>query len=277
MDSYACAIVQCAYITFEYFTAHFVAILEIAVLLERIKIMNSFVKKRFTITSKKMILLTFLPCLLFNSIFGLSYAPYFGGEFYYFDSNGTERVNSFWYLDSSTLAASEIGSIFMIAFAFIRDVLTLITTIILNIVSLFELKNYLKIRSLLIGRQNAIGPSPFEVTTNSNSTRISNAQNQAQKSKMKNNIKLIVIMCLISIVERLTIVTDSVYFLFYFDYTSVLLATLVDLVFVVGPTISFFIFLYFNRDFKVEFYNVVKRFFSKIKLIPSATESLNEN
>jgi hypothetical protein len=84
-------------------------------------------------------------------------------------------------------------------------------------------------------------------------------------------------MCLISIVERLTIVTDSVYFLFYFDYTSVLLATLVDLVFVVGPTISFFIFLYFNRDFKVEFFNVVKRFFSKIKFIPSATESLNEN
>jgi hypothetical protein len=114
--------------------------------------------------------------------------PYFGGEFYYFDSNGTKRVNSFWYLDSSTLAASEIGSIFMIALAFIRDVLTLITTIILNIVSLFELKNYLKIRSLLIGRQNAIGPSQFDVTTNSNSTRISNAQNQAQKSKMKNNI-----------------------------------------------------------------------------------------
>jgi len=188
MDSYACVILQCAYITFEYFTAHFVAILEIAVLLERIKIMNSFVKKRFTISSKKMILITFLPCLLFNSIFGLSYAPYFGGEFYYFDSNGAKRVNSFWYLDSSTLAASEIGSIFMIAFAFIRDVLTLITTIILNIVSLFELKNYLKIRSLLIGRQNAIGPSQFDVTTNSNSTRISNAQNQAQKSKMKNNI-----------------------------------------------------------------------------------------
>ncbi len=69
MDSYLCAIVQCAYLPLLAFTSHYVAILEIGVLLERIKIMNSFVKKRFTISPKKMILITFFVCFVFNSFY----------------------------------------------------------------------------------------------------------------------------------------------------------------------------------------------------------------
>ena len=97
MDSYSCAVVQCFYVPFENFTSHFVAILEIANFLGRIKIMNPFVKKHFTISAKNMILFTFFPCILFGSFYALCYAPYVGGEFYYFDSNGIKRVNSFWF------------------------------------------------------------------------------------------------------------------------------------------------------------------------------------
>jgi hypothetical protein len=53
MNSYACAIVQCAYIPFLAFSSHFVAILEIVILLERIKIMNPFVKKNLIYRRKK--------------------------------------------------------------------------------------------------------------------------------------------------------------------------------------------------------------------------------
>jgi hypothetical protein len=99
MDSYSCTVVQCVYIPFVAFTTNFVAILEIAILLERIKIINPFVKKYFTISSNKMISITFFTCLLFNCIAGFLYAPYYGGDFYFYDSNGKERgVNSFWFL-----------------------------------------------------------------------------------------------------------------------------------------------------------------------------------
>jgi len=118
MDSYACALVQCAYLPFLAFTSHFVSILEIAVLLERIKIMNPFVKKHFTISPKKMILATFFPCASLISAYTLLYVPYFGGDFYYFDSNGIQRVNSFWFVSTSTLVQSEIGSILTIVFFF---------------------------------------------------------------------------------------------------------------------------------------------------------------
>jgi len=45
MNSYSCTIVQCAYIPYSGFSSNFAAILEISVLFELIKIMNSFVKK----------------------------------------------------------------------------------------------------------------------------------------------------------------------------------------------------------------------------------------
>jgi len=275
MNSYSCAIVQCAYIPFGNFTSHFVAILEIAILLERIKIMNPFVKKHFTISPKKMILVTFFACLLFNSIYALAVIPETGGDFFYFDSDGNKRVNTFWFVSTSPLAQSTIGSIVMIVVFFIKDVLTLITTLILNIISWFELKNYIKKRSLLIRRRNAIGPIPFESVNDS--TRISDAQSETQYSKKKKNLKLILIMCLISIVERITIVTASVYFLFFTDYISILLYAFADLVYVVGPSISFFVFYQFNRDFKREFLNVVMRFISKFKEISTVTGSLNES
>ena len=48
MDSYSCTVLQSVYIPFVAFATNFVAILEIAILLERIKIINPFVKKYFT-------------------------------------------------------------------------------------------------------------------------------------------------------------------------------------------------------------------------------------
>jgi len=274
MDSRSCAILQCFYIPFANFTSHFVAILEIAILLERIKIMNPFVKKHFTISSKNMILITFFPCLLFNSYYALCNVPYFAGEFYYFDSNGIERVNSFWFASTSTLAQSTIGSILTIAFFFIKDVLTLITTIVLNAVTLFELKIYFKNRSLLIGRHNVVGPIPVESTNNS--TRISEALNETQNSKKKNHIKLMLIMCSMSMAERISSVLINVYSLFSIDYITFLLATFQDMVFVLGPSVSFFIFYHFNGDFKREFSNVANKFILKFKSISTVSESFNE-
>jgi hypothetical protein len=248
MDSYACALVQCAYLPFLAFTSHFVAILQIAILFERIKIMNLFVKKHFTISPKKMILITFFPCASLISAYTLLYVPYFGGDFYYSVSNGIQRVNGFWFVSTSTLAQSEIGSILMIALLFVKDILTLITTITLNIVSLIELKNYIK-----------------------------NVQNEIQNLKKKNHIKLILIMCSISIVERIAFVIANVYFLFSTDYVAYLLGAISDLAFVVGASISFFVFYNFNKDFKGEFFILANKFTSKIKVIPTVAENLNEN
>jgi len=275
MDTYSCVIVQWVYIPLVAFTSHLVSILEIAILLERIKIMNPFVKKNFSISPKKMILITFFSCATLIPIYALTYVPYDGGDYFYFDSNGIKRVNSFWFMSSSTLVQSKYGSILVIAVLFIKDILTLITTIILNTVSLFELKIFFKKKSLLTGRQNAIGPIP--VQANGDSIRNSDVQNENKNSVKKNHIKLMLFMCLISIVERNIVVLSTVYYLFSTDYIAVILGSFLDLVFVVGPSISFFVFYHFNRDFKIEFFKVLNIFLSKMKINSTTTESLNVN
>jgi hypothetical protein len=196
--------------------------------------------------------------------------PYFGGDFYYSDSNGIQKVNSFWIVSTSTFTQSTLGSISMIALMFIRDILTLATTIILNIVSLFEMNKYFNNRSLLLGRRNAIAPIQVEPT------RITNAPNEAQNSKKRNHIKLMLIMCSISIVERISIVLVNVYCLFSVDYIALLLGTFQDLILVLGPCVSFFVFFHFNRDFKGEFLKMTNIFISKVKAISTATDSLNQ-
>jgi hypothetical protein len=255
MDSYSCAIVQSAYIPYSLFTSHFDAILEIAILFERIKIMNPFVKKHFTITPQKMILITFISCLLFNSFYGIVYFPFYGGDFYYSDRNGTQRVNSFWFVSPSELAESSIGVIALIVFYVIRDVLTLITTITLNIISMYEMSHYFKTRSIKF--RHTLEVHSISRHTVNNSTYTATIQNKTQASTEKNHIKLVLTMCLISILTRSVMIVCDVYYLFSLDYIATLLGALSDLVLVVGPCCSFFVFYYFNRDFKSVFGKMV--------------------
>jgi hypothetical protein len=264
MDSYSCSITECAYIAYSNFSLHFVAILEIVVLLERIKIMNPYLKKHFKITPQKMVPIIFFPCLLFNSIFSLAIFPDVGGDFIYYDSNGVERVNTYWFVNSSPLVQSSIGSICMIVFYFIRDVLTLITTLILNIVTLIELNNYFKKRNAIFRRSNLVNAlsthSPIDSSTPTTGALNHNAR---EKAMAKSQIKLVLIMCLISVVTRVISVLSSIYYLFSTDYIAVLLSAISDLVFVVGPSVSFFIFYVFIKDFKKDFFDVLSDFHKK--------------
>ena len=273
MDSYSCAIVQCAYIPYSNFTSHFNAILEIAILFERIKIMNPFVKKHFTIAPKKMILITFLASLLFNSIYALVYVPFNGGNFNYYSKIGSLRENSFWFVSTSSLASSPIGMIVLIVFYFIRDIITLIVTIVLNIVSMFEMKDYFKARSSIFKNSLDVQSMTIQVANNATYTVVS--QRQRQKVAEKNHIKLVLSMCFVSIITRSTSIACDLYYLFSSDYIATLLGAILDLVLVLGPAISFFIFYHFNRDFKKCFIRMASDFDKKFRRIYVQSEIIN--
>jgi len=265
MDSYSCAIVQSAYIPYSNFTSHFDAILEIAVLFERIKIMNPFVKKHFTITPRKMILITFISCLSFNSIYGLVYVPFNGGDFFYSDRNGTQGVNSFWFVSTSELADSPIGTITLLVAFSIRDILTFVITIVLNLVSLFEMKEYFKTRRAKFKLSLEIQSTTIQKTNNSTSNVTT--QNQRQNNAEKNHIKLVLSMCLISIIMRFTSIACDTYYLFSTDFIATLLGAILDLALVIGPSSSFFVFYNFNADFKKTFLKMVSNFDKKFREI----------
>ena len=92
-------------------------------------------------------------------------------------------------------------------------------------------------------------------------------QSQKQKKSEKNYIKLGVTMCLISTIMRSALIACDVYYLFSTDYIATLLGAISDLVLVLEPAVSFFVFYHFNREFHKCFLKIVsdlKRKFSDI-------------
>jgi hypothetical protein len=116
---------------------------------------------------------------------------------------------------------------------------------------MFEMSQYFKNRSIKF--RNPLELQSVSCQTANNSTYTATIQNRTQISTEKNHIKLVLTMCLISILTRSVMIACDVYYLFSLDYIATLLGALSDLVLVVGPSCSFFVFYYFNRDFKIIF------------------------
>ena len=111
INSYACAIVQSAYISETSLNTHLVGVIEILILLDRIKILNPSLKKYLTLSPLKMCLASCWPCMLIGIVFSLDYIPVYGGEYYCINAKGSYSINSFYYVDASSLANSQIGKI----------------------------------------------------------------------------------------------------------------------------------------------------------------------
>ena len=133
--------------------------------------------------------------------------PFYGGDFFYYNKSGSLRTNSFWYVSVSSLASSFIGEIVLVVFYFVRDILTSITTIILNIVAMSEMREYFKVRSVKFGLASNI--QSVTIQTANNTTLNVFSQSQKQKKSEKNYIKLGVTMCLISTIMRSALIAPN--------------------------------------------------------------------
>ena len=263
MNSYYCAVVQCVYIPYTDLIIHFVGVLEIAILLERLKILNLFVKRHFLLRPLHFSIIFFLFCFLVDAFYAFNYTPVNGGDYFYTDKNGNFKQNTFYYLDTSPIALTPVGSAFLIVIYVIKNVFTIITTVTLSVVAHIEMNNYLKRRHVRFRF------SAFQIQTaqtvqsarNNNSlsldygniVQIATPSQYNQERINKNHLFMIIVLCFITIFERLLSITCDTYFLFSVDQVAFILSALVDLVYVLGPALSFFVFYNFNSNFRKDF------------------------
>jgi hypothetical protein len=257
MDSYVCAIVQCVYIPYTDLIVHYVGVLEIAVMLERLKILNSFVKKHFTLTPRQMSIISFLGCLLIDAFYALNYTPVSGGDFFYMDNNGNLTQNTFYYLDTSPIALSYVGSIVLIIIYVIKNVFTIITSITLSIVSHLEMRRFFKDRQMRFNfvaiRNTNVPTIDIMLSSKPNSNEIIQVVSPSgykNSRTNKNHLLMIIILCFITTTERVLSITCDLYFLYRIDQTAFILAALVDLAYVIGPASSFLVFYRLNSSFR---------------------------
>ena len=114
----------------------------LAILLTRMKIFNSFVRKHFTQKPQLIASSLFLTCLFIDSpvAFALKISSY-----HYYTDNKQENVNTFYIMTASDFSSTPYGQL-LLAFTsfFLNLLLTLVVGVIMNIVSVCQYKSYLR-------------------------------------------------------------------------------------------------------------------------------------
>ena len=245
MNSHMCAIMQCAYIFYCNLAFHYTSILEIAILFERMKIFSKNVKAKFTLLPKKVCLLVFLLCVVIDGFFAFVFVPISIGEFYYFASDGKIKRNTFYFIGITDFTRSKVGHVLLIADYVVRDLFTMITSVTLNVVSIIQMRVYFQKKA-----------AQLQLISNGVINKIIKKELKLRRTE-KNHILMVITLCSIEIVSRIFLMTCFIYFLFSLDYIAAFLGTLLDIVLIFVPMVSFFVFYHFNKKFRKEFHRMV--------------------
>ena len=244
-----CATYVTAFIAFGSLLTYYESVLEIAILLDRLKTFNKTVKKYLKLTPQKFSLILFVICLLINIFYMLVYTP---EEFvwYNYKADGTLEKKNVWLPLPSNFASSNIGRIFTIITYIVREFFTIIFTLGLSLFLLNYMRTYFKNKSKM---------SKMPVLTAPN--QINNVQSDSiQQKSFKNMNKAeekfilsIILQCSLTILTRSTFFTCCVMALFNNEAFTQIWCAIADFNILFTSAVSFFIYFFFNKLFKIEF------------------------
>jgi hypothetical protein len=136
-----CAYYLVSFVAFGTLLAHYQSVLEIAILLDRLKTFNKTIKKYFTLSPQKFSLILSVICFLIDLFYMFAFSPqeYF---WYNYKEDGTLERKSIWFVVSSNFATSSIGRILLILTYVIREFVTIIFTVGFSLFLLNYTRNY---------------------------------------------------------------------------------------------------------------------------------------
>ena len=199
-----------------------------------------------------MCILLFVTCFAIDAFYACVYVPVYGGDYVYYDSSHVLRINTFYYISSSLFSQSIECEVILFIVFFVRDILTVIIGLTVNMLSLRSMRTYFRNRN-----------SRFRlyVLANTNhSNLILDQKLRKSESSEKRHSYMVLSFCLISIAPRLFSSLSDIYYLFTADGVANLIGTLCDLSLVWAQSISFFVFYSFNRGFRKELHRKLNKF-----------------
>ena len=119
-----------------------------------IKNFSAIVKKYYTCSPGIICLIMALVCCLINTPFAFNYQSVYAGDYTY---NNGNKINKLYVLLRTDEASSTIGQTVIISLYVVRDILTLIVGIVLNLVLLVQMRNYLIERAKRFGPNTSVG------------------------------------------------------------------------------------------------------------------------
>ena len=267
MSSYSCITYQLIYIPLSNLCFHYTGVIELAIILDRMKNFSLFVKRYFTFTPRAACLIFLAMCVLINILFAFNYKMQYAGPYSYTDSHGNERVNDLYIILPTEMASSKVGVSVIIALFVVRDIFTLIVGIGLNVALVTQMKRYVRAKEKRFNANRS--PTNFTKTTaktniNDNTIPMTSQEASGVKTadthetkakklsrKSERNLSFMgITLCALSLISRLTIICCNTYFLLRTDYISLILVAISDTIIMLCPCCSFFVFYNFNNIFR---------------------------
>jgi hypothetical protein len=261
MNSYLSSIYRIYYRVLSAIFFHFEETLQIAIVLNRLKIFNCFVKKHFTVSPRNFSLYLLLGCFLINfpTVFQLDIDSF--GTYYCYDAgSSTRQYATFYYFNTSDFNDTLFGKILLsFTYFFLNLFLSLSIGLVLNIYSLFSYKSYLKQRRERVAEVPNNNETQF--STQTPPLRTVSIKEMNENRAAKNMLYMALTLSSFSIFSRILLFIFSVYFYFFASFTNNLILSLINFsICTLAPTMAIFVFYFFNKIFRQEF---SKTFFSK--------------
>jgi hypothetical protein len=251
-----CAYYVTVYIALGSLFTYYQSVLEIAILLDRLKTFNKTIKKYFTISTQKFSLILFVICFLIDLLYMFAFSPQ---ELFWYNykEDGTLERKSIWLVTPSTFATSSIGRIFLILTYVIREFMTIIFTVGFSLFLLNYMRNYFKNKAKMAKKSTV-------------TTTVSNVRNAVQPITVQQSsakqmsdaeekfLQLVIVQCTLTILTRTNYFTCALMALFNWDELTQIFCAVADFNILFLAAASFFIQFFFNKLFKTEFLKLFK-------------------
>ena len=238
---------------------HFTGVIECIILLDRLKNFSAILKKALKISPKKITFALLCICVLIDFPPAFQYS---GHEFdyNYYGSDGQIQLYKIYLVITSEIASSHIGSSIGVAIFVIRDGVTLVFSIVLNIICFYFMKNHSAKKHVLT---NDASTGRAMVTF---ASRAIDSKKEREKTFQKNMSQMTITLVVISIMVRITTLTCGIYWLFAYDLISVIIGMCSDTTVALNATVPFFVYLRFNKKYRRIFLDLILGLGKKINV-----------
>jgi hypothetical protein len=230
---------------------NFEGTLKMGILLDRMKLFSPFVRKYFSAKPQLVSLAFFLTAFATNFplTFGFKIGRYFIGP------NQTKN-NTFYYTTSSDFSLTPFGRIFLgFTSFFLNFFMTLVVGIILNIVSVYQYKVYLRKRRQ---RDQELYMTAHHNVRGELIRRELTPKEKNDRKAEKNMFNMAFTLCSISLFSRGVFMTAYIIF-FFFNGNTQILAFICYSIYTLVPSVAIFVFYSFNKMFREEFNTKILR------------------
>jgi hypothetical protein len=263
MNTYASSVYMIYYGFMTNLLYHYEDVLQIGILLTRMKILSPFLQKYFTLTPRLVSILFFLVCFLIDLpvVFAFKIGSF--GSYVNFED---DKIASFYYFTSSEFSLSPHGKLIMGVTSFFLNIfLLLVVGVTLNIVSYVQYKQYLNGRKLQAKEYQMIAFSRNISRDESENTFNQQQKELNEKNAEKNMLFMILTLCSLSIGSRIVIMINYIYFFFYYSFAdSIRILFISYTMFTLVPSVSIFIYYSFNKMFREGFNNKIGSFCTRM-------------